>query len=136
MVFVSFSWLMIFLEKNLLYDTLVPTLNNSFLLHLLQVWYLYVYSHFSWFFSKTALFISLKKSFFAFFLSSVLISMYVFNHASWLNKITLCTFCNTNPWFDACCKFYFWITYSFSSFNLTTSFWTYLIFTLSSKKGK
>ena len=51
---------------------------------------------FSIIFLKTELFISLKKSFsnsfFASVLSLVFISIYGFNHASWLNWITLCTF--------------------------------------------
>ena len=78
------------LSENIFVDSFDLTLNNCFLLALLQVWYLYVISIV---FPKTALFTCLEKSFsksfFAFFLSSVFISMYVFNKASWLNLISL-----------------------------------------------
>ena len=57
-------------------------------------------------FLKTELFISFNKSFsellFAYFLSSVFISMYGFNYIFWLNSITLCTVFSVNPLFDAC----------------------------------
>ena len=60
-------------------------------------------------FPKTALFITLKKylskSFFAFFLHVVLISMHGFSQDFWLNLMILCTFFKTNSWFNACFKF-------------------------------
>ena len=41
-----------FLEKKMLYDSLVLILKNYFLLQLLQAWYLCVFSHFPWFFKQ------------------------------------------------------------------------------------
>ena len=75
-----------FSQNFLLHDSLVLTLNNSFLLQLLQVWYLCDFSHFPYFFLKITFFINLKKRFwklfFALFPGSVLISLYDFN--TWL----------------------------------------------------
>ena len=45
---------------------------------------------------------SFSKSFFGSVLNLVFFSMYGFNHVSWLNWITLCTFCNIILWFKAC----------------------------------
>ena len=73
-------------QKCLLHDSLVFTLNNSFSLQLLQVWYLCGFSHFPYFVLKITFFINLKKRFwklfFALFPSSVLISLYDLN--TWL----------------------------------------------------
>ena len=81
-MFFSFPWLTDFLKKSL-YDNLDLIPNQSFLLWLLHVWYLYVFSHFplvslcfltfSIVTPKTALFINFKKNifqnhFFLFFL--------------------------------------------------------------------
>ena len=69
-------------------------------------------------------------------LSLVFISIYGFNHASWLNLNTLCTSFNTNPWFNACFKALMCITYFSLSSILQTSFSTFPIFFLSGKNGK
>ena len=50
--------------------------------------------------------------------------------------MTLLTFCNTNPWFNACFKFLMCITYSCLLCKLATSFSTFPIFILSGKNGK
>ena len=47
-----FPLLINFLKKKLLYNSLVLTLNNSLLVRLLQVWYLYIFSHSQKFFQK------------------------------------------------------------------------------------
>ena len=71
--------------------------------------YISMLSHIFHSFSKTELLINLKKSFsksfFAFFLRSVFISIYGFSQEFWLNWISLWTFFNTNLWFNACFKF-------------------------------
>ena len=56
---------------------------------------------------KTALFINLKNlaQNHVLFFYSIFISMYGFNQAFWLNLMILCSFLNTNPWFNACFKF-------------------------------
>ena len=65
----------------------------------------------------------LKLSFkFAFLLSSMFISMYGFRQAFRLNLMTLWNFFKTNLWFNASFKFLMWITYSFLSCKLATSF--------------
>ena len=79
---------------------------------------------------------SLSKSFCAFFLRFVFISIYYFNQAFYLNIITLCSLFKTNPWFNACFKFLMCTTYSVLSCKLVTSFWTFSIFILTGKNGK
>ena len=95
---------------------------------------------FSIVFPKTALFICLKKSFsesfFASVLSLLLISMYGFNHSSWLKLITLWTFFKIKPWFKASFKLFVLITYSLLSSKLVTNFSTFPSFFLSGKNGK
>ena len=80
-------------------------------------------------FSKNGIIHQLKKyfskSFFAFFLRSLFISMYGFIQAFWLNLITLRTFFKTNPWFNAYFKFLMCKTYSVLSYKSTTSFWLF-----------
>ena len=63
-----------------------------------------------------------SKSFFAFFRRSVLMLIYSFNQAFWLNWITLWTFLKTNPWFNVCLKFVMCITCSVLSCKLATNF--------------
>ena len=67
-----------------------------------------MFSHILHCFTKTALFVNLKKSFSKLFFASVLsllfISMYGFNHLSWLKLITLETFFKIKSWFKACFK--------------------------------
>ena len=53
------------------------------------------------------------KIMFCFFLSTVFISICDFNHLFWLNLITVLTFFKTNPWFDACFRFFVCIMCSF-----------------------
>ena len=68
------------------YNNLVMILNNS-------LFFLYVFCIFHAFTKKTPLFTNLKdsfsKSFFAFFLRSLFISIYGFRQWFWLNLITL-----------------------------------------------
>ena len=89
---------------------------------------------------KTELFMNLKKyfskSFFPFFLSFVFMSMYGLRQDFWLNLMALCTFFETNTWFNTCLKFAMWITYSFLSCMLATHFSTLSIFILSGKRSK
>ena len=89
-------------------------------------------------FSKTELFISLKKSFsfFVSFLKSVFLLMYGFNHSFLLNWITLYTFFNIKPWFSACLKAIISIAYFSLSYISQVSFSTFSIFLLSGKNGK
>ena len=49
--------------------------------------------------------------------------------------MTICTFFITNPWFNACFKFFMCMTY-FLSCQLAISFFTVSILILSGKKGK
>ena len=90
-----FLLLISFLKKKLFYDSLVLILKNSLLLWLLQAWYLYVFLLFLYLFEKCIIH-QLEKIFFkiifAFFLSSLFMSMYGFNQASWLSLMTLNTF--------------------------------------------
>ena len=76
----------------------------SFATNLISLCFLTFYTVFP----KTALLISLKKFFsksiFASALNSVFRPIYGFNHAFWLNWITLCTFLSINPWFNNCFK--------------------------------
>ena len=55
-------------------------------------------------------------------------SIYSFKPAFWLNLLILCTFFNTNPWFNVCFKFLMCITHSSSSFGFISSFSSFLIF--------
>ena len=121
----------------LLNDSLVLTVNNSFLFrllnldvsifsHILDIVFQKLHYSFGWkFFLKTI------SCFF--FFSSVFISVYSFNQASQLNLMTLWTFFNTGPWFSACFKCFIRITYYFLSCNLATNFSSSI---LSSKKDK
>ena len=79
---------------------------------------------------------SFSKPFFASFLWSVFRPMYGFNHASWLNWITLCTFFYISLWFSACFKFLMHITYSVLLSKLVTSFLNFSSFFLSGKNDK
>ena len=119
---------------------LVLTLNNSFLLRLLKVWYLYVFLHFLWFFANCIIHQLLKKIFFktilSIFLSSVFISMYGSSRAFWLNLMVLCHFSNTNQWYNACFKLLMCITYSLLSCKLATNSLNFLIYILLRKKSK
>ena len=117
-----------FPEKNLLYDSELDSDTNyfllaSFVISLIDLYFFHIFHSFS----KTALLISLKKSFsksfFTFFLTSVFMSMYGFNQAFWLNLMTLCTFFKTNLWFNTCCKFLMWITYFFYHTSWLKDFW-------------
>ena len=78
-------------------------------------------------FSKNYIFINLKKyfskSYFAFFLRSLFISVYDFNQAFCLNLLILCNFFRTDPWFNPCFKSLMCITYSVLSCKLATRFW-------------
>ena len=129
-----FLWLINLLKKILLYDSLVWSLNDSFLLRLLQVWYLYAFSHFPWFSQKLYCLSTWKKVLQNYFLHFLL--DLCFNQVFWLNLMTLCTFFNTNSSFSACFKFNKRITYSFLSCKFATSFSTFSIFILSKKNGK
>ena len=62
--------------------------------------------------------------------------MYGFNHAFWLNWITLCTFFSFKPWFSACFKAFMWIKYSFLSSILKISFSAFATFFLLGRNGK
>ena len=99
--------------------------------------FLYFYSYV---FPKTELFISFKKSFsnsfFASFLYLVFISMYVFNHAFWLNWITLRTFFSFKPWFSACFKALIWKADFSLSYILQIRFSTFSTFFRSGRNGK
>ena len=101
----SFLWVIHFLEIILLYDSLFLTLKNFFSLQVLQVWYPYVFLFFHSF-PKNSIMYQLKKIFLEWFLciflTFVFISMYGSNQAFCLNLVSLCTFFNTNPWFNAC----------------------------------
>ena len=91
---------------------------------------------FSIVFQKLALFLNLKKlifskiiSFFAFFLSSVFISMYGFSQTFWLNWMILCNFFSilihySMPQFFMCTAYSFWLC------KLDTSFLTFSIFVI------
>ena len=74
--------------------------------------------------------------FFASFLNLVFMLMYGFNHAFWLNWITLYTFFSINPWFSAYFKVLMWTTYFSFSRMLQTSLLHFLVFSLSGKNGK
>ena len=95
---------------------------SSVATNLISLWFLTFYIVFT----KTALFISLKKSFsnlfFASFLNLVFMSMYDFKHAFWLNWITLRTLFSINPWFSTCFKILMWTSYFSLSSILQTSF--------------
>ena len=69
------------------------------------------------------------------FFSSVFISLYDFNQSFWLKLINLCTFFRTNPWFNACFKFYMWITCFPLSCKLAASFSISSILFFQAKKG-
>ena len=102
-------------------DSLVLMPNNYVLPRLLQVWFLYVFSNFQWFFQN--LFMNLKKKFFlkssfTSFLSFVLILMYGFNQVFWLNSTTLDNLFDTNPWLNTCLKFLMRLKYYFLSSSL------------------
>ena len=96
------------------------------------------FSHIFYSFAQNCIVHQFKKVFFkiifSFFLRSVFSSIHGFNHAFWLNLIILCTFCNSNPWFNACFKFLMCITYSVLSFKLATCFSTSLILLLKAKR--
>ena len=77
-----------------------------------------------------------SKSFFAFFLRFVFISIYYFNLAFCLNLIILCSFFKINPWFNACFKYLICIKYSLFSCKLAASYSNSLIFTLWHRKGE
>ena len=119
----SFSFLLLtnFLFSLWWFGSETNLLFYSFVTNWIYLWFL----TFSIVLSKTESFISLKKSFsnsfFASFLNLVLILMYCFNHAFWLNWITLCTLFSINPWF----KSLMWITYLFifHTANKFFSFW-------------
>ena len=111
-MFYSFLLLM-----TLLYDSLVSAPNNSFFL-LLQAYYL-CFLIFSRLFPKTSVFISLKKIF--------QIHLPCFNHAFWLNLITLCII--FSPCFKVCT-----CTKIFFSYNVSISFSTFSTIILSQKK--
>ena len=83
---------------------------------------------------KTELSINLKKSFSKLFPACMV--LYGFNHASWFNWITLCTFLNISLWFNACFRALIWITYSFLSYRLHASLLHLLVFILSDKNDK
>ena len=63
------------------------------------------FSHIVHGFCKNCIIHQLKQIFlkiiFAFFVRSVFISMYGFNQSFLLNLMILCTFSNTNQWFNA-----------------------------------
>ena len=105
-LFFSFLWLVKFQTKILLYD--------NFLRHQIVFFVFY----FSWFSKNCVFHLFFKKtyfpkSFFPFFPSSVVICVYGFNQTFKLNLMSLCTFFETNPWFNACVKFLMWVTYFF-----------------------
>ena len=81
--FFSFLLLINFQKRNLFYDSLALILYNSSLFQLLQARYFCIFSYFTWFSQKVALFISFKKyftkSFFAGSLRSLFISIDGFN---------------------------------------------------------
>ena len=64
------------------------------------------------------------------------ISIYGFSQTFWLNLITRCTFFKTNLWFNACFQFLMYITYSFLSCKLATSFSTFSVSSFSGKNDK
>ena len=94
--FSSFLILINFLKKKLLYYNLARIQCSFFFFLLLRALCLYFFPTFSTVLPKTQLFICLTKSFLksflAFSLSSVLMTIYDFNHGSWLSLITLWTF--------------------------------------------
>ena len=117
-VFLSFLWLIYFLKKSLLYDSLVLIPNSSFLLQFLHTWYLYALSHFRWHFQKLHSSLTWKKCFFQnhfyFFLfcihiilGSFLGPVFIFLSSVFLslNLIILRTFFINNPWLNACFTF-------------------------------
>ena len=69
------------------------------------------------------------------FFSSVFISLCDFNQSFWLKLITRCTSFRTNPWFNACFKFYMWITCFPLSCKLAASFSISSILFFQAKKG-
>ena len=145
--FYYFQMLINFPKIILLHNSLAPTPNNFVLLQLttlktfITLWLLTFFIVFP----KTSLFINFNKtkqkkwywkSYFAFLLNSVFISMCGFNQVSWLNLNILCTFFKTKPWFNVCVKFFMCITYLFSLYNLVRSFPAFSIFICSDKEGK
>ena len=118
---------------------MVLTLNKSFLLCLLQLLYLYVFSHFPCFLQK--LHCSLvkeifSKSFFAVFLTSVFLLMYSFNLTFSLKLMTLCNFCKSNPWLMLVLNF-LWEDHTFFHHAIWLQiFQLNSIFILSGKKSK
>ena len=88
-----------------------------------------MFSHIFHSFSKDCIIYQLKTIFlkiiFCFFHRSVFISIYGISKVFWLNLITLLTFFKTNPWFNACFKFFMCITFSVLSYKIATSFWIF-----------
>ena len=68
--------------------------------------------------------------------SFLLLPHFYFNHASWLNLITLCTVFNFNPLFNACFNALTWMAYFSLSSILQTSSYTFSNFLLSGENGK
>ena len=99
-----------FQKSILLYDSLALKLYHSFLVWLISSHILVTFHILPSASTWENLF---GNHFLHCFLSSVFISMYSFDHTSWLNLMTLCTFSNTNLWFNACFTFLMCIKSSF-----------------------
>ena len=124
-----FHLAMVYLIHNLKYQILFQQICNVFI----NIICFYVYNETIIHQRKKKPF---SKSFFAFILRSVLISIHGFSQAFWLNLMTFWSFFKTNPWFNAYFKFLMCIKYSALSCKLATSFLTFSIFVLSGKKSK
>ena len=99
-----------------------------------------MFSHILIVFSKTVLFISLKKSFsklfFAFCFSIAFTWKYGFSQGFWLNSITLWTFFKITLSFNACFKFLMCIKHSILSCKLAKSYSAFITFILPGNFGK
>ena len=128
-VFYFFHLAMVYLIPNLKYQILFQQICNVFI----NIICFYVYNETIIHRRKKKPFL---KSFFAFILRSVLISIHGFSQAFWLKLMTFWSFFKTNPWFNAYFKCCMCIKYSTLSCKLATSFSTFLNFVLSGKKSK
>ena len=118
----SFIWLVTFQNKKLLYDILVLKLNSFFSLWLSQVWDLYFFSYFPWFFQELLCSSTWKNLIQNIFLIFFL-DLYSYQYIILINNNT-------------CFKCLMCIKYSLLSCKFATGFSAYLVFILSSKNCK
>ena len=129
-----------FSNKILFYDGLVLALNNSFLLQLLQIWYLCIFSNSQWFFQELHYSSTsnkyFSKPFCAFFLYSVFVSICGFSQKFWSNRMTLWTFFKASPWFNACFNLHSTKGFSYTSLIKGVNMYPMYFYTFLSTKGR